>query len=1538
MIGAAAGVTIGTATLAWIEAENDGYGWTSPEMAAIKTVSLGMAGSIGGIFGASIVAPAFVGFPPVAAALIFGAAAVKVVDNIWDNIEARVALARVLDITDPAEIADFVIDSLMTDINGLLDQTGQAAIDFIESLPDYASILWDSLSAGVNILGDWLTDAAAKFGEAITRGSPLVLDLDGDGIELVAASSADAVYWQYTMDDFAKAGGWVTGGDGFLTIDLNDNGIIDNAGEMFGDQTGYANGFLALRQLDSNADGYITAEDASFNDLRIWIDSSMDGYSQADELHTLSELLITSINLSYSDVNTTNAGNKIYQTGTFTINGNSRTVADVYFAYDSKNTVFSGDYTLDLDVLALPTQRGYGTIPDLHIAMSLDNTGTGNLLDLVSDFNDITISNLFTDDATTLALVTDILYRWAGVDGLTGDERGEYIDSRKLGFLEALMGQDYLQQGAWPNPFIMAGLDLEEAFHIALANLSARLMAQGAGGALFAGNWHYNLATDSFEGVTGLDTDVLSDLATLAGTMTNKDVFWQNVVRMVEMSVGTDNLLTADYNAFESAINGTDSSLHLDDLVDSLAFAAPSGSTYNGTTGNDTLAGGVGNDVINGDYGNDILSGGLGADTIYGGPGNDTLKGEGGADLLRGGSGDDVYEYSLGQGTDTIIEDSGNDTILFGAGIDSGDLTMTRVGAYDLSIVIDTGTATGWVVVEDFFWPGGAIETIEFDDTSTIDLTTINWTMTGTSGNDTLYGVQYGGGADDTINGGAGNDTIYGYDGANTLNGGDGNDTITGGAGVDTVDGGAGDDVIYGHGGNDVLSGGAGNDRAEGGIGDDSYIYTSGHDTYAESGGTDTIVLPAAYSQANTTYYKIGGDLKIVFGTDGANDILIKGHYYSGGSIETLDFDSGTDVNLTTVSTITQGDENNNTIYGTANNDVLYGNGGNDLLTGENGNDMLYGGTGNDTLYGGYGDDLLDGGAGNDMLDGWTGTNTLVYTSGHDTINNALGTDSLVLNGVWTLGDVTFARYNATPYHLKIAIDGANSITVNNQFYSGYAVETITDGTDSITFANHVIATYGAAGNDTIYGIGTGGSTHDVLYGLDGNDTMYGGAGNDTLYGGAGNDALQGSVGDDLYYYEAGDDTINEQSQGGADELRFLEGVALEDLTFYRTGSYNLKFEVAGAGSITILNQFYTSSSAVEILRFHDNSTFNLLTQSYITHGTASAETINGITVSGSVNDIIYAHGGNDAVNGYEGNDILYGGDGNDVLNGGNGNDTLNGEAGNDTLRGGAGDDIFVYSGGLDIFEEASGTDILRMTGSVTINDISIANAAGTNTLLTVNAGTDEITINYLRHWNSIYHIDRIEFSDGFSTSLPDYASWIWGTSGADTLTGTSGDDTIIGRDGNDTLDGAGGADDIHGGAGNDTTTGGAGNDLLHGGEGDDTLYGGDGLDTLYGGAGADVFVFEAASAYNNVDVIRDFSLSDNDAIDLADILGSYDPMSDAITDFVQMTTSGSNSTLFVDRDGLGGTYGFTQIATITGVTGLTDEAALVTGGHLIVA
>jgi len=221
----------------------------------------------------------------------------------------------------------------------------------------------------------------------------------------------------------------------------------------------------------------------------------------------------------------------------------------------------------------------------------------------------------------------------------------------------------------------------------------------------------------------------------------------------------------------------------------------------------------------------------------------------------------------------------------------------------------------------------------------------------------------------------------------------------------------------------------------------------------------------------------------------------------------------------------------------------------------------------------------------------------------------------------------------------------------------------------------------------------------------------------------------------------------------------------------------------------------------------------------------------------------------------------------------------------------------------------------------------------GWNLLIQVD-GLGQLTIvNQYYHYSTA--VESLVFANGVDGSIT-FSGQLYetvGTEGNDSLNSLSSGSSL-----NETFYGYGGSDGISAGEGNDTLYGGAGTDTLYGEGGNDVLYGGAGADSLNGGTGADAFVFEAASAYGASDTIYGFSTASGDKIDIADLLDGYDPLTQPITDWVEITTSGSNSILKVDRDGAGSTYSLTQIATINGVTGLTDEAALVTNGNLIVA
>lgn len=213
--------------------------------------------------------------------------------------------------------------------------------------------------------------------------------------------------------------------------------------------------------------------------------------------------------------------------------------------------------------------------------------------------------------------------------------------------------------------------------------------------------------------------------------------------------------------------------------------------------GDDELVGGNGNDTLSGDAGDDELHGDDGNDTLYGREGNDFLMGNAGNDTLLGGSGNDVYEFDIGDGEDRLIDTSGTDELRFGSGIVQSDLIFSKAGV-DLRIALPNGSDA--VVVENWFTGTSTVNTLGFDDGSTLDLTTIaqdlaDQPVIGTSGDDTLVGSIY----NDTLEGGPGNDTLIGGTGDDIycFNLGDGSDKVyelsatPGEKGSDTIEFGA---------------------------------------------------------------------------------------------------------------------------------------------------------------------------------------------------------------------------------------------------------------------------------------------------------------------------------------------------------------------------------------------------------------------------------------------------------------------------------------------------------------------------------------------------------------------------------------------------------------------------------------------------------------------------------------------------------------------------------------------------------------------------
>ena len=104
--------------------------------------------------------------------------------------------------------------------------------------------------------GNIITDINESFSIAKSQASPLVVDLDGDGIETLGTDAG--VYFDHANDGFAENTGWVGKDDGLLVRDINNNGQIDDGTELFGNNSVLSNGvkafngFEALADLDTN--------------------------------------------------------------------------------------------------------------------------------------------------------------------------------------------------------------------------------------------------------------------------------------------------------------------------------------------------------------------------------------------------------------------------------------------------------------------------------------------------------------------------------------------------------------------------------------------------------------------------------------------------------------------------------------------------------------------------------------------------------------------------------------------------------------------------------------------------------------------------------------------------------------------------------------------------------------------------------------------------------------------------------------------------------------------------------------------------------------------------------------------------------------------------------------------------------------------------------------------------------------------------------------------------------------------------------------
>ncbi len=1328
---------------------------------------------------------------------------------------------------------------------------------------------------------------------------PLVLDLDGDGIEAVGIDPNAPILFDHNADGVRTSTGWVRGDDGFVVLDRNGNGTIDSGRELFGDNTALpsgalaSNGFAALAQHDGNADGRIDSADAAYSQLRIWRDLNQDGISQAGELATLAASGVASIGTQALSSNTNlGNGNTLAftgsftrtdgQTGTTTVSGSLLLASNAFFRQ------FTDDPTPTAQAVALPELLGSGWVRDLRSAMSLGTPEADALQQQVSQFAAATTRE------AQLALLPGVLRAWAQTSGRLvasteyaalveeGGMRttGDGSTGTRLHLLPAGMTTSVSTPTGTQVQATAQGLEFLATLHLVEVFNGSRFVQIAA-----AGQAGGNFALSNLESGSGATPTYRLDISTSqvdlirAAARELSDAIYGGLVTQtrlkpylysLELRLSQDGLSwsTTALDALLEARRSADPRQALVDLIelgkyaqdrlqaagfpatarlrawiDALPAASPLRAELPslGVSAYGQGAAGESADIVLGDAGNNAVSGAGGNDVLDAGAGNDNVQGGWGDDTMDGGAGNDTLSGDYHNTFHGWYGGTGNDTYLFGRG-DGQDMiydTDGTAGNID-RIVFKPGVAPHDVLV----CRSGNQLVLRINGTT--DQITVNRWFDGDGV--TSWSIEQVCFADGTVWDVAtlkarhllattGNDDMMGYATNDVVDGGDGNDRVAGAGGNDTVRGGNGNDTVDGNDGDDRLEGGAGDDALAGG-----------------------------------------------------------GH-----------------------------------------------------------NDLLIAGAGNDVLQAGWGDDTLDGGAGNDTLSGdyhntfqgWysgAGNDTYLFGRGdgqdmiYDTDATAGNLDRIVFKAGVLPQDVLVRRNGS---HLVLSIAGTtDQVTVNrwfdNEGASTWLIEQVAfeDGTvwdvatlkarqllgapgnDNITgYSTHDLVE-GGDGNDTVAGAGgedtlLGGNGNDVLDGGDGNDTIDGGAGDewlsgaghhDLVLGGSGNDNVQGGWGDDTMEGGAGNDTLSgdfhdfywgrfggagndtyrfgrgdgqdtiydtDTTAGNIDRIVFKAGIAPQDVMVRRNGNHMI-VSIPGTTDQITVNGWFTSDGTspwtIEQFVFDDGTVWDV----------AAIKARQLVSTAGNDNLVAYASAdlldggdGNDSLSGAAGNDTIVGGTGNDVRDGDDGADSLDGGIGDDWVSGGGHNDILIAGSGNDNVQGGWGDDTMEGgTGNDTLSgdfhNFYWGSFGG--------AGSDTYRFGRGDGQDWIYdtdttagNLDRIVFKAGIAAQDVTVRRHNGGNLQL-SINGTT-DQILVARwfegdgatpwnieqvvfDDGTTWDVAtvkalqlvstAGADNLAGYASADLLDGGDGNDNLSGAAGNDTILGGTGNDGLNGDDGAD--------------------------------------------------------------------------------------------------
>ena len=895
---------------------------------------------------------------------------------------------------------------------------------------------------------------------------PIILDLDGDGVELVSPDESSAFY-DIHANGYRYNLGWAGSDDGLLAYDKNLDGDIRERDEIaFADYVrGARTDLEGLRYFDSDGDGLLDGNDAEFGKFRVWQDLDQDGETDAGELRTLAEAGIESIDLDYAPgddgIAEEVAGNTVFGIGHYTkTDGSLGEFGDVEFAGGAIGVreEANGDYSFRL---------ADGEILKLAFAEYDDDADAGTdglTIDFAAQSHTQYIgafggsrSDTFDGGGVARGL---LLVGGGGDDALTGGDGDDWLVGGE--------GRDALAGGGGHDILFIDGEDAAvdggEGFDVAfvgggfgialnLADGNLESVFGGGGDDAFSTTGAHEIIASGGDGADtltgGEGADLLSGDAgadIVRGGDGDDVLIGGGDADTIDGGEGHDYIIADSADTIDGG-EGWDTVVFTDAVDLNIDLESLNVEAVYGGGGDDYIY--IGVNVASYDL---VLDGGGGGDTLQGGVAKDWLHGGEGDDTLRGGYRDDSYVFLRGGGRDIISDfmvvsgkehNAGeDDALLLGDGITAGDLVFRYRGT-DLEIGIKGADYAGGalatdsdfdrladrVTIKDWNNDHRRIENLRFGDGSAFDLEALI----------SEYGPSNG-----IMDLGAEMRRLAPAAPADAR-------IVRGTSGGDTLSAWGGDDVLYGRGGDDIYFLG----------------YGSGRDTVDEShdnaGGDDGDVI-RLQAGIDTSRVRLIGDgtnlyVELLDGDGMMSDWLkIAGHYAGENRrierVETADgatlFDAD---DFEAVRQPIRGSGESETLDGLADfGDVFDSDGGgDDVLRGRSGDDVYYlgSGTGRDTIEEGYENAEGDDG---DVIRLKAGD----AAGGVQLVRDADNLYVLLLDGEGAMsGSLKVARYYAdASYRIERIEDAAGA--------------TLFDGDD---FAGLDRTIRGGAGADTLYGL-----------------------------------------------------------------------------------------------------------------------------------------------------------------------------------------------------------------------------------------------------------------------------------------------------------------------------------------------------------------------------------------------------------------------------------------------------------------------------------